>query len=75
LNLESLTVKRKSGIITELRKDYTLDTLLAMPQLPVLVYHYHQQTRPKAYQYEFIQQEIERLHIKKHFTKAGYQRI
>ncbi len=75
LNLESLTAKRKSEIITELRKDYTLETLLAMSQLPASVYHYHQQTRPKAYQYEVIQQEIERLHIKKHYKKAGYQRI
>jgi hypothetical protein len=67
LNLESLTAKRKSEIITELRKDYTLETLLAMSLLPASVYHYHQQTRPKAYQYEVIQHEIESLHIKKHY--------
>lgn len=69
LNLESLTAKRKSEMITELRKDYTLETLLAMSQLPASVYHYHQQIRPKAYQYEIIQQEIECLHTKKLYKK------
>jgi hypothetical protein len=39
------------------------------------VYHYHQQTRPKAYLYEVIQQEIERLQIKKQDKKAVYQVI
>ena len=46
-----------------------------MSQFPASVYHYHQQTRPKAYQYEVIQQEIEPQQIKKHFKRGGYQRI
>ncbi len=49
LNLESLTAKRKNEIITELRKNYSLEPLLEMSQLPALVYQNHQQTRPKAY--------------------------
>jgi hypothetical protein len=46
-----------------------------MSHLPASVYHYHQQTRPKLYQIEVVQQEIERLKIKKHYKKAGYQHI
>ena len=75
LNLESLTAKRKSKIITELRNQYSLEVLLDITKIPASVYHYHQQVKPKHFNYDRMSEKIQELHVKKHFRKAGYQRI
>jgi hypothetical protein len=75
LNLESLTAKRKSKIITELRNQYSLEVLLDITKMPASVYHYHQQMKPKCFNYDLVSEKIQELHVKKHFRKAGYQRI
>ena len=73
LNLESLTAKRKSKIITELRNQYSLEVLLDIIKMPASVYHYHQQMKPKFFHYDLVSEKIQELHVKKHFRKAGYQ--
>jgi transposase InsO family protein len=43
--------------------------------MPASVYHYHQQVKPKFFNCDLVSEKIQELHVKKHFRKAGYQRI
>ena len=59
LNLESLTAKRKSEIITELRNQYSFEVLLDINKTSASVYHYHQQIKPKFFNYDLVREKIQ----------------
>jgi hypothetical protein len=43
--------------------------------MPGSVYHYHQQIKPKFFNYYLVSEKIQELHVKKQFRKVGNQLI
>lgn len=74
--LEGATVRDKVRIVTELRTEFSLKTLLGVAKLASSVYYYTltaMKTTTNAY--AAISAEIERLYIKIHKKRCGYHQI
>jgi transposase InsO family protein/transposase-like protein len=75
-NLEGVTAKQKSEIVTELRKQYRLQVLLDITGMASSVYYYHvAASRQIVNRYEALEKEIDDIYLKKHRRRLGYHRI
>jgi len=75
-NLEGVTARQKSEIVTELRKKYRLEVLLDITSMASSVYYYHVKAmRNQVNKYKSLEDEIDYLYLEKHRRRLGYHRI
>jgi len=74
--LEGVTSREKAKIVTELRKEFKLEVLLAISGMATSVYYYHLEAeKERIDRYEEVKEVIDYLYIDKHKKRMGYQRI
>jgi transposase-like protein len=74
--LEGVTSREKARIVTELRKEFKLEVLLAISGMASSVYYYHVEAeKERMDHYAEVKEAIDYLYIDKHKRRMGYQRV
>ncbi|MCX7711512.1 MAG: IS3 family transposase [Clostridia bacterium] len=71
---EKLTSKEKTKIVAELRREYSIELLLEISDLPRSTYYYHLKNSEKGDKYKQIKENIQKI-FHENRGRYGYRRI